>query len=46
MDLGKKIRVVTVERPIPAITFTPVKHTEVEATPELVPVRREGTTSS
>ena len=41
MDLGKKIRVVTVERPIPAITFTPVKHTEVEATPELVPVKRE-----
>ena len=41
MDLGKKIRVVTVTRPIPAITFTPVKHTEVEATPELVPVKRE-----
>lgn len=41
MDLGKKIRVVTVERPIPTTVFTTPRPQEVPATPELVPAKRE-----
>ena len=41
MDLGKKIRVVTVAAPIPATIFTVPKTVEVPATPELVPLKRE-----
>lgn len=42
VDLGKKIRVVSVPKPVVAPLFTPVPTpTTVPATPELVPLRRE-----